>query len=72
MKTLDEAAIEYARNHSKAPDKETPDWIIADFKAGAEYACQQNAELKAENERLSEALTKIFKLFQKTMNPIGV
>lgn len=28
-------AVEYATKHSSAPDKETPDWIIADYKAGA-------------------------------------
>jgi|GEM_PF-5440178 len=30
-----EAAIKYAKDHSMAPDKETPDWIINDFINGA-------------------------------------
>jgi hypothetical protein len=38
MNQFEEAAREYARNHSQAPDKETPDWIIQDFLAGCEYA----------------------------------
>lgn len=36
-KRIEEAARHYAVNHSAAPDKETPDWIMTDFKAGAEY-----------------------------------
>jgi hypothetical protein len=32
---LQQKALEYARNHSSAPDKETPDWIITDYLAGA-------------------------------------
>ena len=35
---IDKAAREYAEKHSSAPDKETPDWIINDFKAGAKWA----------------------------------
>lgn len=31
------AAMEYATKMSKAPDKETPDWIITDFLAGVEW-----------------------------------
>jgi hypothetical protein len=38
---LHEAAKEYARDHSKAPDKETPDWIINDFIAGAKWQASQ-------------------------------
>ena len=34
---LNKAALEYATHASKAPDKETPDWIITDFKSGAEW-----------------------------------
>lgn len=34
---IDKAAKEYATHASKAPDKETPDWIITDFKAGAKW-----------------------------------
>lgn len=34
---INEAAIKYATEKSSAPDKETPDWIIQDFKAGASY-----------------------------------
>jgi len=37
MDELDKSAMEYAIHASKAPDKETPDWIITDFKAGAKY-----------------------------------
>jgi hypothetical protein len=37
----EEAASKYAKHHSLAPDKETPDWIIADFKAGAEWATKR-------------------------------
>lgn len=34
---LDKAAREYAIHASSAQDKETPDWIITDFKAGATW-----------------------------------
>lgn len=40
MKTLDrieQAANIYALNHSSAPDKETPDWIVVDYTTGARY-----------------------------------
>lgn len=40
---LDKAAREYAAHASNAPDKETPDWIITDFKAGAKWE-RQNGE----------------------------
>jgi hypothetical protein len=36
-KRIEEAARHYAVNHSVAPDKDTPDWVMTDFKAGAEY-----------------------------------
>lgn len=35
---IEQEAKVYAKNHSAAPDKETPDWIITDFMRGAEYA----------------------------------
>jgi hypothetical protein len=47
-KELEQAAKAYARDHSAAPDKETPDWIIADFIAGANYANQQKSQLSNE------------------------
>lgn len=34
---IDKAAREYATHVSKAPDKETPDWIVTDFKSGAKW-----------------------------------
>lgn len=40
---IDKAAFEYATHASSAPDKETPDWIITDFKAGAKWE-RQNGE----------------------------
>jgi hypothetical protein len=42
---LDKAALEYAKNHSAAPDKETPDWIIADFKAGIKWLATELEQL---------------------------
>lgn len=53
--TLEDAAREYATNHSNAPDQETPDWIIADFKAGAKWAMSQSSPAKAEQEGLLQA-----------------
>ena len=35
---IDEAAREYAHNMSNAPDKETPDWVVTDFKSGVRWA----------------------------------
>ena len=35
VKRIEEDAKIYARDHSAAPDKETPDWIISDYKSGA-------------------------------------
>lgn len=32
---IEQDAKKYAINHSAAPDKETPDWIIQDFVSGA-------------------------------------
>lgn len=56
---LDEAALEYAREHSSAPDKETPDWIITDFKAGADlikqvFVDKLISELKKKDEQIKE------------------
>ena len=34
---IEKAAREYAMHVSTAPDKETHDWIISDFKAGAKW-----------------------------------
>lgn len=39
--TIHAAAFKYATKMSNAPDKETPDWIIQDFKAGAQWALSQ-------------------------------
>ena len=44
-KEIDQAAREYATHASNAPDKETPDWIITDFKAGAKWE-RENGESK--------------------------
>lgn len=38
---INKAALDYATKMSKAPDKETPDWIITDFKAGVKWALSQ-------------------------------
>jgi hypothetical protein len=35
-----DAAMEWAREHSEAPDKDCPDWIIHDFEAGAYFVRQ--------------------------------
>lgn len=50
---LDKAAKEYATHASKAPDKETPDWIITDFKAGAKYEKE-----RGESFRLLDAVVR--------------
>lgn len=42
---VEKAAREYAMHASKAPDKETPDWIITDFKSGAKWE-KENGEYK--------------------------
>lgn len=41
---IDESAKEWARNHSSAPDKETPDWIETDFRGGAEFGYRLGLE----------------------------
>lgn len=40
---IEETAKLYAIEHSAAPDKETPDWIITDFRSGAEYEHKHNS-----------------------------
>lgn len=32
---IEQEAKLYAKNHSAAPDKDTPDWIVSDYMAGA-------------------------------------
>lgn len=44
---IEQEAKLYAKNHSAAPDKETPDWIITDFMNGAEYATIYEREQQA-------------------------
>lgn len=34
---IEKTAKKYAIEHSNAPDKYTPDWIMADFKAGVKF-----------------------------------
>lgn len=41
MTKLDKAALEHAQSNSTAPDKETPDWVMTDFKAGAKWLLSQ-------------------------------
>lgn len=36
-KEIDAAALEYAQKASAAPDKETPEWVCTDFKAGVNW-----------------------------------
>lgn len=38
---INQAAKEYAKKMSNAPDKDTPDWIISDFRAGVNWALEQ-------------------------------
>ena len=38
---IETASFEYATKMSSAPDKETPDWIQSDFKAGVKWAIEQ-------------------------------
>lgn len=38
---IEKVAKEWARKHSYAPDKDTPDWIECDFKGGANWALEQ-------------------------------
>jgi predicted nuclease with TOPRIM domain len=56
---LDKKAEEYARKHSSAPDKETPDWIVADFKAGYNSRDKEVEHLQSENARISEEHNKL-------------
>lgn len=46
--SLNQAALRYAKNHSHAPDKETPDWIITDFKAGVKWE-QERKSLESQD-----------------------
>lgn len=34
------AALAWARDHSEAPDKDCPDWLIRDYEAGAYFVRQ--------------------------------
>lgn len=43
---IEKEAVEYATKHSSAPDKETPDWIIADYKAGATAWAERAEKLR--------------------------
>jgi hypothetical protein len=62
---LDRVALDYAIQHSSAPDKDTPDWIIADFKAGYTLASERYKkeleERDKEIERLKDENDKRFK-----------
>ena len=40
---IDLAAMQYATKMSAAPDKETPDWIMTDFKAGIAWLLRYQA-----------------------------
>lgn len=58
---LNEAAREYARDHSAAPDKETPDWIIDDFKAGARWQESQSSPVES-NRKIEIAIAEFERL----------
>lgn len=53
---IEKAAFDYAVKHSSAPDKETPDWIIADFKAGVKWAMERYASQFYSEEQVLEAI----------------
>ena len=44
MNSIETEALQYANKMSNAPDKETPDWIIQDFKAGVLFAIDRFAK----------------------------
>ena len=55
---IHEAALAWARDHSEAPDKDCPDWLIRDYEAGAYfvrqcYGCWNKTD-KTVEERLRE------------------
>lgn len=59
---IHEAALAWARDHSDAPDKDCPEWLIRDYEAGAYfvrqcYGCWNKTE-KMVSERLREELIK--------------
>src|SRR5690606_16464883 len=39
-KEIHEAALAWAKEHSEAPDKDFPDWLIRDYEAGAYFVRQ--------------------------------
>lgn len=39
-KEIHEAALAWAKEHSEAPDKDCPDWLIRDYEAGAYFVRQ--------------------------------
>ena len=39
-KKIHEAALAWAKEHSNAPDKDCPDWLIRDYEAGAYFVRQ--------------------------------
>lgn len=70
---LEKAAFNYAVNHSSAPDKETPDWIITDFKAGANWmeASLNNQRFEYKDiERMAEEMVSREE-YENAVNEIG-
>lgn len=62
-KKIHEAALAWAKEHSEAPDKDYPDWLIRDYEAGAYFVrqcmgCWNKEEGKMVEERLREELIK--------------
>jgi hypothetical protein len=53
---LETAALEYATKMSSAPDKDIPDWIISDFKAGANWQKGQSPSIDNQDELWDEVL----------------
>lgn len=64
---IDQQAREYAIHHSSAPDKETPDWIIRDWTAGATLYAERVEELEAENALLKERVEKMEGALEKIL-----
>jgi hypothetical protein len=53
-------ALHYAQNMSKAPDKETPDWIMHDYLQGIEaYKSALRKAIEEEIARLNKKITML-------------
>jgi len=70
-KKINEAARAWAKDHSNAPDKDCPEWILQDYEAGACFVRQCFGCLNKEVEAVEKQRDELLEALKNITDPIG-